>query len=630
MGDKDNEYLKDVADQLKGMDESARKEAAEMAKKAEEMDKKLSGYRDNKKGILVLISVVAVCFALFHFYTGGFGMFTAIRQRAIHLAFALWICMMRYSSNKNAGPKVEPWLPHFFLWIMIMGTINIPLIDYARKARANMTVPVLVVAVICIVCAFLSRMITLKMRKKANKAVEDGPMWYDWLFLIASTAGCIYMAINTDKILQRAGIVYAIDQIMALYLLVGTIEATRRSIGKVLMWIGIFMLMYCRFGFLCGGIWNHPGFSFAMITRHFVLTDAALWGTPIGVSSSYISLFLLLGAALHATGLAELLLKVAKGLVGHFVGGPAKMAVVASSMFAMISGSSTSNVATTGVITIPLMKRTGIPAALAGATEASASMGGQVTPPVMGAVAFIMAEFLGISYISIITAAAIPALLYYVSVFTMIHFEAHKIGAWGLKKSEIDPTWKHDLLTKGYLILPVVMLVYMLVKGYTAMAACFYSFIVAEIVDEIGFRFAEERTMHAVRVGKAGKRALVDVDLANILVHRLFQRGGKINVLLILVHAIIFVDVELAVHDFLHQLAVGGVPVEVFPAITVAKPKEIAVFHKNHASSRFHVAIVGFLDEGSQLLAGLQVVADELGMVLFAVKVRDVDVFLVG
>ena len=479
MGDKDNEYLKDVADQLKGMDESARKEAAEMAKKAEEMDKQLSGYRDNKKSILALISVVAVCFALFHFYTGGFGMFTAIRQRAIHLAFALWICMMRYSSNKNAGPKVEPWLPHFFLWIMIMGTINIPLVDYARKAKTDMTIPVLAVGVICIICAVLSRMITLKLRMKANKAVEDGPMWYDWLFLIASTIGCIYMAINTDKILQRAGIVYKIDQIMALYLLVGTIEATRRSIGKVLMWIGIFMLMYCRFGFLCGGIWHHPGFSFAMITRHFVLTDAALWGTPIGVSASYISLFLLLGAALHATGLAELLLKVAKGLVGHFVGGPAKMAVVASSMFAMISGSSTSNVATTGVITIPLMKRTGIPAALAGATEASASMGGQVTPPVMGAVAFIMAEFLGISYISIITAAAIPALLYYVSVFTMIHFEAHKIGAWGLKKSEIDPTWKHDILTKGYLILPVVMLVYMLVKGYTAMAACFYSFIVA-------------------------------------------------------------------------------------------------------------------------------------------------------
>jgi len=296
MGDKDNEYLKDVADQLKGMDESARKEAAEMAKKAEEMDKQLSGYRDNKKSILALISVVAVCFALFHFYTGGFGMFTAIRQRAIHLAFALWICMMRYSSNKNAGPKVEPWLPHFFLWIMIMGSINIPLVDYARKAKVNMTIPVLVIGVVCIICAVISRMITLKLRMKANKAVEDGPMWYDWLFLIASTVGCIYMAINTDKILQRAGIVYVVDQIMALYLLVGTIEATRRSIGKVLMWIGIFMLMYCRFGFLCGGIWHHPGFSFAMITRHFVLTDAALWGTPIGVSASYISLFLLLGA----------------------------------------------------------------------------------------------------------------------------------------------------------------------------------------------------------------------------------------------------------------------------------------------------------------------------------------------
>jgi len=475
----ENEYLKDVGDQLKFMDEAQRKEAAEMAKKAEEMDKALSGYRDNKAFFVKAMSVIAILFALFHFYTGGFGMFTAIRQRAIHLAFALWICFMRYSSNKNAGPKNEPWLPHFFMWFMVMGTLCIPMVEHAKKARVDMTAPVIGVAVVCMIAAVVCRFITLKARTKANKAVEDQPMWYDYVFMIAGAIGCIYMAINTDKILQRAGIVFTIDQIIGLYLLVCTIEATRRSIGKVLMFIGIFMLCYCRFGFLCGGIWHHPGFNFAMITRHFVLTDAALWGTPIGVSASYISLFLLLGAALHATGLAELLLKVAKGLVGHFVGGPAKMAVVASSMFAMISGSSTSNVATTGVITIPLMKKTGIPAALAGATEASASMGGQVTPPVMGAVAFIMAEFLGISYVKIVVAAAIPALLYYVSVFTMIHFEAHKIGAWGLKKSEIDPTWKHDLLTKGYLILPVVLLVYMLVKGYTAMAACFYSFILA-------------------------------------------------------------------------------------------------------------------------------------------------------
>lgn len=475
MGD---EYLKDVKDQLEGMDEASRKEAAAMAQKAEEMDKALSGYRDNKAFFVKAISIIAIIFALFHFYTGGFGMFTAIRQRAIHLLFALWICFMKYSSNKNKGPKTEPWLPYLYLAIMLMGIILVPICDYAKKARVDMTGAVIAIVIVFLAAAFISRIFTLKARIKANKEVEDQPMWYDYIFMICGAIGCIYMAINTDLILQRAGIVYPIDQIMGLFLLICTIEATRRSIGHVLMCIGIFMLLYCRFGFLCGGIWNHPGFSLPMIIRHFVLTDAALWGTPIGVSASYISLFLLLGAALHATGLAELLLKVAKGLVGHFVGGPAKMAVVASSMFAMISGSSTSNVATTGVITIPLMKKTGIPAALAGATEAAASMGGQVTPPVMGAVAFIMAEFLGISYVKIICAAAIPALLYYVSVFTMIHFEAHKIGAWGLRKSEI-PEWKHDALTKGYLIIPVVVLVYMLVKGYTAMASCFYSFLLA-------------------------------------------------------------------------------------------------------------------------------------------------------
>ncbi|MCQ2604533.1 MAG: TRAP transporter fused permease subunit [Spirochaetia bacterium] len=475
MGD---EYLNDVADQLKGMDEAARKEAAEMAKKAEEMDKALSGYRSNTAFFIKTMSIIAIIFAAFHFYTGGFGMFTAIRQRAIHLMFALWICFIKYSANKNKGPNKEPVLPYVYLGIILYGLIAIPLISKVWNNHHNFGVEAAIIVVIAAIM-FVARKLTLKQRIKENLASENRPMWYDYLFMLAGAVGCIYMAINTDLILQRAGFVYTIDQIMGLMLLVCTIEATRRSIGNVLMGIGIFMLLYCRFGFVCGGIFWHPGFTFPMIIRHFVLTDAALWGTPIGVSASYISLFLLLGAALHATGLAELLLKVAKGLVGHFVGGPAKMAVVASSMFAMISGSSTSNVATTGVITIPLMKRTGIPAPLAGATEAAASMGGQVTPPVMGAVAFIMAEFLGISYVKIVVAAALPALLYYVSVFTMIHFESHKIGAWGLKKSEIDPTWKHDLLTKGFLLLPVVLLVYMLVKGYTAMASCFYSFLLA-------------------------------------------------------------------------------------------------------------------------------------------------------
>ena len=195
-------------------------------------------------------------------------------------------------------------------------------------------------------------------------------------------------------------------------------------------------------------------------------------------------MFLLFGAALHATGLADLLLKIAKGVFGSMVGGPAKMAVVASSMFAMLSGSSTSNVATTGVITIPLMKKTGIPAALAGATEAASSLGGQITPPVMGSAAFIMAEYLGISYLSIVVAAALPAALYYVSVFTMIHFEAHKIGAIGLPKSEL-PKWKGEAARKCYLFLPVIILVVMLIRGYSALYAPFAAFIAAVLLSMI-------------------------------------------------------------------------------------------------------------------------------------------------
>ena len=195
-------------------------------------------------------------------------------------------------------------------------------------------------------------------------------------------------------------------------------------------------------------------------------------------------MFLLFGAALHATGLADLLLKIAKGVFGSMVGGPAKMAVVASSMFAMLSGSSTSNVATTGVITIPLMKKTGIPAALAGATEAASSLGGQITPPVMGSAAFIMAEYLGVSYLSIVVAAALPAALYYVSVFTMIHFEAHKIGAIGLPKSEL-PKWKGEAARKCYLFLPVIILVTLLILGFSALYAPFAAFITAIVLSMI-------------------------------------------------------------------------------------------------------------------------------------------------
>ncbi len=459
---------------LSKMTEAEIAEAKAIEARAKELEKATSGHREHGALGLKIIATIAIIYGLFHMYTGFAGMYTALRQRSIHLSFALLICLIKFSANRNKDDKSEPIAPYVFLGVGAWTTVILTLQSKKMLSYAAVIGALVVISAVF----FVARVFTKKQRIKEAVQIEKRLWWYDYVFIAMALVGCWYIAIYTDKILERAGIVYLKDQIIGVLLLLTVLEATRRSIGHVLMFIGITMLFYCRFGYIFPGVFWHPGFPVSMIIRHFILIDSGLWSTPLGVSSSYISLFLLLGAALHATGLAELLLKIAKGIFGAMVGGPAKMAVVASSMFAMISGSSTSNVATTGIITIPLMKKTGVPPQLAGSIEAAASMGGQITPPVMGAVAFIMAEFLGISYITVIAAAALPAALYYTAVFSMIHFEAHKIGAYGLPKSEL-PAWKKDALTKGYLFLPVVVLVYMLIAGYTPMRASFNSFWIA-------------------------------------------------------------------------------------------------------------------------------------------------------
>ena len=451
--------------------------------KSDKLEKQITGYRTLGKRDTTILIIAAGLFGLFHLYTACAGLFTAMIQRSVHLSFALSICMWKFSANRNSGAKKEPYGPFIFLGL---GTfITIFLTFYVKRITAPAPVHLAYAIVIIILCILAYRL-TKKSRIKRNEEVETKVYWYDYLFIALSIMSCWYITIFTNEIVMRQGNVYLIDQIMGVWLLICILEATRRSIGRVLMAIGIIMIIYCRFGFLfprSNVLW-HPGFKVAMIMRHFYLADVGIWSTPIGVSSTYIAMFLLFGAALHATGLADLLLKIAKGVFGSMVGGPAKMAVVASSMFAMLSGSSTSNVATTGVITIPLMKKTGIPAALAGATEAASSLGGQITPPVMGSAAFIMAEYLGVSYLSIVVAAALPAALYYVSVFTMIHFEAHKIGAIGLPKSEL-PKWKGEAARKCYLFLPVITLVVLLILGYSALYAPFAAFVVAVLLSMI-------------------------------------------------------------------------------------------------------------------------------------------------
>jgi len=254
------------------------------------------------------------------------------------------------------------------------------------------------------------------------------------------------------------------------------IESTRRIMGWALPIVALVFLLYGLVGHLLPGILAFPKIPVArIIAVNYIATDG-IFGTPLGVSATFVFLFVLFGSFLQKVGGGEFFIDLAYSLFGRFRGGPAKIAVVASACFGTISGSGIANVAGTGQFTIPLMKRTGYQPAFAGAVEASASIGGQLMPPVMGAAAFIMAEILGIPYISICVAALLPAILYFLAIFIMVDFEAAKTGLKGLTKENL-PNPRKILREAWYLFLPIAILIYLLIIQISPMKAAFWSII---------------------------------------------------------------------------------------------------------------------------------------------------------
>jgi len=256
------------------------------------------------------------------------------------------------------------------------------------------------------------------------------------------------------------------------------LEATRRAIGPELPIVVIVFLLYAYFGPYMPGYFAHRGYSLERIIEHLYMQTEGIFGIPLGVSSSFVFLFILFGAVLNKTGMGKFFIDLSMALAGHTTGGPAKVAVIASGFVGSISGSSVANVVTTGSFTIPLMKSIGYKKDFAGAVEAAASTGGQIMPPVMGAAAFVMSEFLQIPYIKIAAAAAIPAIIYYAAVMIMVHLEACKNGLKGLPRERL-PKAKQVLKEKGHLILPLLGLVYLMVRGYTAIFAAFWAIVMS-------------------------------------------------------------------------------------------------------------------------------------------------------
>ncbi len=361
-----------------------------------------------------VVGILGLGLALFHLYTAAFGTYGALLQRAVHLALTASLGFLGYS--------------------------------FAGRRRKN----------------------------------GDLPGWTDWgLALIAFTVFGTFAVRSTDIEVRQA----LVDPLSSWDVVVGVLgillvlELTRRVAGIVLTGIGGVFLAYALAGPHAPGVFAHRGFSLVDVVDYQLFGLNGIFGIPLGVSATYVVLFIILGTIMEKAGTGAVLMDVGRRVAGRHRGGPAKIAVLTSAMFGTISGSAVANVYGTGVVTIPMMKRIGYAPHFAGAVEAAASTGGQIMPPIMGAAAFLIADLLAIPYLEVCKAAAIPAILYYLGLLLMVDFEAARTGLKGLRLEEL-PTWA-GIARRIHLVLPVGILVYVLVRGYTPFWAAFVGVVSA-------------------------------------------------------------------------------------------------------------------------------------------------------
>jgi TRAP transporter 4TM/12TM fusion protein len=368
-----------------------------------------------------IVFIGLLSFSLFQLYTAVFGIFTAQIQRSIHLGFGLGLIFLLF-------PAVKSHLNE-------------------KKGRFQIA-------------------------------------WYDGILAILGVIVGSYWPLMIQELVLRVGRLTPVDLLIGLLAIVLVLEATRRAVGLPITIIAIVFLLYSYFGPYMPGFLAHRGLSIEQIVQSMFFTTEGILGTPLGVSSTYIFLFLLFGAFLVKTGVGQYFNDLSVSIAGKLTGGPAKVAIFSSALQGTISGSSVANVVTSGSFTIPMMKKLGYRKEFAGAVEAAASTGGQLMPPIMGAAAFLMVEFIGgVSYWDIAKAATIPALLYFTGIWIMTHFEAKRIGLRGLTDDEMPD--RKEVLKKIYLLVPIIAVIVLLMSGMSVTKAALWAIVVAILASAI-------------------------------------------------------------------------------------------------------------------------------------------------
>ncbi|MCB2004743.1 MAG: TRAP transporter permease, partial [Rhodoferax sp.] len=412
----------------------------------------------------LFVTVVTVGLSAWHYYTAGFGLENEIAHRAIHLSVVLGLCFLVFPRQKRMGGHWE--------WTVSIGLVAFYLMMGFGLLDA-LSDPVPMGAKVTFIAVLLS-VAGLSLPFKAYDGSHTRIPLRDWIFAALASGFSLYLLVFFNEIfIQRPGEHTPIDLMVGVIAIAMVIEATRRTMGIFLPLLAIGTVLYGLFGpYLPGGL-AHRGYSVSRVVAHLYKGTEGIYGIPVGVVATFVFHFVLFGIMAQLTGLGQLFVNLATIAAGRFSGGPAKVSVVSSGLFGMISGSPIANTVTTGVMTIPLMKKVGFAPRFAGAVEASASCGGQITPPIMGAAAFIMAETLGIPYNQLILVAIVPAALHYFAILYMVHLEAKRLKLTGMDPSEI-PSLGLVLRSSWHLFIPLVVMVTLLLMQYTPFLAAFW------------------------------------------------------------------------------------------------------------------------------------------------------------
>jgi TRAP transporter 4TM/12TM fusion protein len=419
----------------------------------------------------LLVTVLGVSLSLFHVYTAGFGLLNEIAHRSVHLAFVLGLIFLVFPAKKSRQPRRE-WiwsLCFAAFYVLLAWDLNDALyVQAGLDSNWPFLIGIVLVAVL-----------TLPLTQLIGEHHRISPR--DMLFAVLAAAISLYLLIFFDEIfVQRVGSPIGRDYMMGVLAIVIVMEATRRTMGPSLPVIGAICLLYGMFGPYLPGILGHRGYSILRIVNHLYIGTEGIYGIAVGVVATYVFHFVLFGVLAQRTGVGQLFINLATILAGRYAGGPAKVAVVSSGFFGMISGSPIANTVTTGAFTIPMMKKNGFSPRFAAATEAAASCGGQITPPIMGASAFVMAELLGVPYSEIILIAIVPAALHYFAIMMMIHLEARRLGLSGLSPANI-PKFMAVFFSSWHLLIPLVAMVVLLLMQYTPFLAAFWGIILSVV-----------------------------------------------------------------------------------------------------------------------------------------------------